>query len=46
MGRDLTLVPPQDAPPLNFFVYPYAEVDGKPYPQEMVQHWFAYQDVR
>jgi transglutaminase-like putative cysteine protease len=30
-GRHLTLVPPQQGPPLNFFVYPYAEVDGKPH---------------
>lgn len=29
-GRDLTLVPPQAGPPLNFFIYPYAEVDGAP----------------
>ncbi len=30
-GRDLRLVPPQQGPPLNFFVYPYAEVDGRPH---------------
>ena len=30
-GRDITLVPKQDGPPLNYFVYPYVEVDGKPY---------------
>ncbi len=29
IGRDLTLVPPQKGDPLNFFIYPYAEVDGK-----------------
>jgi transglutaminase-like putative cysteine protease len=28
-GRQLALVPAQQGPPLNFFVYPYAEVDGK-----------------
>jgi transglutaminase-like putative cysteine protease len=28
-GRQLTLVPAQQGPPLNFFVYPNAEVDGK-----------------
>jgi transglutaminase-like putative cysteine protease len=28
VGRDLTLNPPQAGPPLNFFVYPYAECDG------------------
>jgi transglutaminase-like putative cysteine protease len=30
VGRDLTLTPPQSGDPVNFFIYPYAEVDGKP----------------
>jgi transglutaminase-like putative cysteine protease len=30
-GRQLTLEPAQQGPPLNFFVDPYAEVDGKPH---------------
>lgn len=30
-GRDLTLSPPQAGPPLNYFVYPYVEIDGKPH---------------
>jgi transglutaminase-like putative cysteine protease len=29
-GRDLVLNPPQAAPPLNTFGYPYAEVGGRP----------------
>ncbi len=29
-GRDLTLVPPQQGAPLNYFIFPYAEADGKP----------------
>jgi len=29
IGRDLELVPKQQAGPVNFLVYPYAEVDGK-----------------
>jgi hypothetical protein len=29
MGRDLSL-DPRTAEPLNFFIYPYAEADGKP----------------
>lgn len=29
VGRDLELSPKQDDEPLNYFVYPYAEVDGK-----------------
>lgn len=30
-GRDLTLNPPQTAGPVNYIVYPYAELDGKPF---------------
>jgi len=30
IGRDLTLTPKQQADPLNYFVYPYAEVAGQP----------------
>ncbi len=30
VGRDLVLEPRQAAEPLNFLVYPYAEVDGRP----------------
>lgn len=30
-GRDLRLSPAQDGPPLNYFIYPYVEVAGKPY---------------
>jgi transglutaminase-like putative cysteine protease len=30
-GRDVTLSPKQEGPPLNYFVYPYVELDGKPY---------------
>jgi len=28
-GRDLELVPPQATGPVNFFIYPHVEVDGK-----------------
>jgi transglutaminase-like putative cysteine protease len=45
VGRDLVLAPPQAGPPLNFFIYPYAEVDGKPYPAEKVKVTVSYQDV-
>lgn len=31
MGRDLRLNPPQQGKPLNYFVYPYVEVDGHDY---------------
>ncbi len=33
MGRDLRLSPPQEGKPLNYFVYPYVEVDGQEYAQ-------------
>jgi transglutaminase-like putative cysteine protease len=29
-GRDVELTPKQAGPPLNYFVYPYAEADGQP----------------
>ncbi|HZN32428.1 MAG TPA: transglutaminase-like domain-containing protein [Pirellulaceae bacterium] len=44
-GRDLVLAPPQAGPPLNFFVTPYVEVAGKPYPAEKVQLKLQYEDV-
>jgi transglutaminase-like putative cysteine protease len=44
-GRDLVLAPKQDGPPLNFFVYPYVEVDGKPYPADKVTRHFSFRDV-
>lgn len=31
IGRDIRLDPPQQGDPLNYFIYPYAEVDGKPF---------------
>ncbi len=30
-GRDIRLNPAQNGDPLNYFVYPYAELDGKPF---------------
>jgi hypothetical protein len=44
-GRDLTLVPPQAGPPVNFLIYLYVEVDGQPYPAERVQRNFTYKDL-
>jgi transglutaminase-like putative cysteine protease len=41
-GRDLRLVPAQQGEPLNFFVYPYAEADGKAW--DGVRHAFSYED--
>jgi transglutaminase-like putative cysteine protease len=44
-GRDIDLVPKQAGPPLNFFVYPYVEVDGQPYAMDKVLKAFSYKDV-
>ena len=43
-GRDITLSPKQDGPALNYFVYPYVEVDGKPY--EKFDKQFSFEEVR
>ena len=45
-GRDINLEPRQKGPALNFFIYPYAEVDGQPHPQEKIERRFAYEDVK
>jgi transglutaminase-like putative cysteine protease len=44
-GRDLTLVPKQDGPAVNFLIYPYVEVDGQAWPQEKIVKRFSYRDV-
>jgi hypothetical protein len=41
MGRDLRLNPPQDGKPLNYFVYPYVEVDGQEFPNVALAFSFA-----
>lgn len=41
MGRDLRLNPPQAGKPLNYFVYPYVEVDGHEYPNVSLAISFA-----
>jgi hypothetical protein len=42
-GRDLKLKPPQDGEPLNYFIYPYVEVDGKQYPNVAIA--FSFEDA-
>ncbi|MBV8205607.1 MAG: transglutaminase domain-containing protein [Acidobacteria bacterium] len=44
MGRDLVLAPKQAGEPLNYFVYPYVEVDGKKW--ENVVNAFSFADVK
>lgn len=43
-GRDLHLMPQQDAEPLNFFVYPHVEVGGKALPREQVKWKVTFRD--
>jgi transglutaminase-like putative cysteine protease len=43
-GRDLELLPRQESNPLNYFVYPYAEVDGKPV--EDLERTFSWKDFK
>jgi transglutaminase-like putative cysteine protease len=42
-GRDLRLRPPQQGQTLNYFIYPYAELDGKPF--SGVKHRFSFHDL-
>jgi transglutaminase-like putative cysteine protease len=42
-GRDLRLDAAQQGDPLNYFIYPYAELDGKPF--DKLQSHFAFRDV-
>jgi transglutaminase-like putative cysteine protease len=42
-GRDLRLDATQKGDPLNYFIYPYAELDGKPF--DKLQSHFAFRDV-
>lgn len=44
VGRDLTLSPKQAGPPLNYFIYPYAEVDGREHIN--VDNRFSFEDVK
>ncbi len=43
-GRDLKLTPEQEAGPVNFLVYPYAEVEGKVH--TTFRKGFQYEDVQ
>ena len=45
-GRDIILVPRQSGPLLNYFVYPHVEVDGKPWPMELISKQFSYEDIQ
>ena len=42
-GRDIALSPRQEGPALNYFVYPYVEIDGKPY--DRLDKRFSFEEV-
>jgi transglutaminase-like putative cysteine protease len=42
-GRDVLLTPRQKGDPLNYFVYPYTEIDGKPVTETAYE--IAYRDM-
>lgn len=44
IGRDLTLEPPQRSGPINYFIYPYAEVDGKK--TEKIKKEFTFKRIK
>jgi len=41
-GRDIRFNPPQKGEPLNYFIYPYAELDDQPFP--LVEAKFFFRD--
>ena len=43
VGRDLELEPKQEGPPLNYFIYPYVEIDGQPF--EGVEKALAFREL-
>jgi hypothetical protein len=43
VGRDLILAPRQQGDALNYFIYPYAEVDGQPY--SAIDKRFSFKEV-
>jgi transglutaminase-like putative cysteine protease len=45
MGRDLKLTPRQQGEPLNYLIYPYVEVDGKPLAKDSIKNHFEYADT-
>lgn len=42
-GRDVTLEPPQKGEPLNLFIHPYVEIDGKPH--EKIKWTVSFRDL-
>jgi transglutaminase-like putative cysteine protease len=44
-GRDVALVPPQKGAPLNYFINPYCEIDGKAAPKDAVVRKVTFKDA-
>ncbi|MBI83022.1 MAG: transglutaminase [Planctomycetaceae bacterium] len=45
-GRDIDLIPRQDGDPLNYFVHPYVEVNGRAWSREKLELDLAYTDIK
>jgi len=45
-GRDIDLVPQQKGKALNYFIHPYAEVEGKPVAADKIKPANTYEDVK
>ena len=45
-GRDIQLVPKSKSGPLNYFVYPHVEVDGKVWPKDKIKLELSYKDIK
>lgn len=45
VGRDIRLTPPQQGEPLNYFIYPYVEVDGQVLDRKNIKLDFRYRDA-
>ncbi|MCH2125801.1 MAG: transglutaminase-like domain-containing protein [Pirellulaceae bacterium] len=44
IGRDLELVPKQNGPPLNYFIYPHVEIDGEKLSADQIKVTIEYAD--
>lgn len=42
-GRDIRFNPPQQGEAVNYFIYPYAELDGRPFAG--LEHQFSFRDL-
>ena len=46
LGRDIDLEPKQEGEPVNIFIYPYVEIDGKPAGEGSVQTEFYFKNLQ